>query len=227
MLLGPGPQARHWHQIVSPAQRVTIGKKAQGSGREMAARPFRVKRTLCRRGYFPSLESSPPAGGTSPCHRFRTCPGGPVWDRPLRRGIKPGRRADDIRPYESPRPGILRAHTVRPYEKRAASGRPATFIFPLQNTVLGFLFLLFLQVVQRNPNRFYHKSGKSTVRPLNFLFNGLNHIIGEPDTLCSCRRNTGQPELSHIHHKIKYSNAKAIRMQHKCSAENRLLRVIL
>ena len=63
--LGPGPQARHWHQIVSPEQRVTVGKEAQGSGREMAVRPFRVKRTLCRRSCFPSLESSPPAGGTT------------------------------------------------------------------------------------------------------------------------------------------------------------------
>ena len=57
------------------------------------------KRTLCRRGCFPSLESSPPAGGISPGHRFRTCTSGPVWDRPLRRGIKPERRADIIRPY--------------------------------------------------------------------------------------------------------------------------------
>ena len=50
-------------------------------------------------GYFPSQESSPPAGGISPGHRFRTCTSGPVWDRPLRRGIKPERRADNIRPY--------------------------------------------------------------------------------------------------------------------------------
>ena len=118
------------------------------------------KRTLCRRGCFPSQECSQPAGRTSPYHRFRTfpmgrsgtgpyggsgnrrdgrmisaptnhrgpapggrtrcdpmkagkssqrrkrpptavpdIPGGPAWDRPPRWGIKPGRRADDIRPY--------------------------------------------------------------------------------------------------------------------------------
>ena len=30
---------------------------------------------------------------------FPDIPGGPVWDRPLRREIKPGWRADNIRPY--------------------------------------------------------------------------------------------------------------------------------
>ena len=34
------------------------------------------KRTLCRRGCFPSLECSPPAGRTSPKYRFRTFPAG-------------------------------------------------------------------------------------------------------------------------------------------------------
>ena len=65
---------------------------------------------------------------------FPDISGGPVWDRPLRGGIKPEERADDIRPYgrvenrdggrmisaptESPWPGTRRAHTVRPYESR-------------------------------------------------------------------------------------------------------------
>ena len=64
---------------------------------------------------------------------FPNIPGGPVWDWPLRRGIKPEERADDIRPYgrvenrdggrmisaptESPWPGIRRAHNMRPYGK--------------------------------------------------------------------------------------------------------------
>ena len=64
---------------------------------------------------------------------FPDISGGPVWDRPLRGGIKPVERADDIRPYgrvenrdggrmisaptESPWPGTLRAHAVRPYGK--------------------------------------------------------------------------------------------------------------
>ena len=48
---------------------------------------------------------------------FPNIPGGPIWDRPLRRGIKPEERADDIRPYESPWPGTRRAHAVRPYGK--------------------------------------------------------------------------------------------------------------
>ena len=55
---------------------------------------------------------------------FPNIPGGPIWDRPLRRGIKPEERADDIRPYESPWPGTRRAHNVRPYESRETEPVP-------------------------------------------------------------------------------------------------------
>ncbi len=56
------------------------------------------KRTLCRRGCFPSLECSPPAGRTSPKYRFRTFPAGRLGTGPCE-GDKPEGRADDIRPY--------------------------------------------------------------------------------------------------------------------------------
>ena len=55
-----------------------VGKEEQGSGvRDTQTRVSRTKRTLRRRGYFPSLESSPPAGGISPKtkQRFRRCGG--------------------------------------------------------------------------------------------------------------------------------------------------------
>ena len=49
-----------------------VGKEEQGSGvRDTQTWVSRTKRTLRRRGYFPSLESSPPAGGTSPKRRNR------------------------------------------------------------------------------------------------------------------------------------------------------------
>ena len=44
-----------------------VGKEEQGSGvRDAQTWVSRTKRTLRRRGYFPFLESSPPAGGISP-----------------------------------------------------------------------------------------------------------------------------------------------------------------
>ena len=55
-----------------------VGKEEQGSGvRDTQTWVSRTKRTLRRRGYFPSLESSPPAGGISPKtkQRFRRCGG--------------------------------------------------------------------------------------------------------------------------------------------------------
>ena len=73
-LLGPGPQARYWPPTMNPAERFMVGKEEQGSGvRDTQTWVSRTKRTLRRRGYFPSLESSPPAGGTSPKtkQRFR------------------------------------------------------------------------------------------------------------------------------------------------------------
>ena len=49
-----------------------VGKEEQGSGvRDTQTWVSRTERTLRRRGYFPSLESSPPAGGTSPKKRNR------------------------------------------------------------------------------------------------------------------------------------------------------------
>ena len=49
-----------------------VGKEEQGSGvRDTQTWMSRTKRTLRRRGYFPSLESSPPAGGISPKKRNR------------------------------------------------------------------------------------------------------------------------------------------------------------
>ena len=49
-----------------------VGKEEQGSGvRDAQTWVSRTKRTLRRRGYFPSLESSPPAGGISPKKRNR------------------------------------------------------------------------------------------------------------------------------------------------------------
>ena len=77
-LLGPGPQARYWPPTMNPAERFMVGKEEQGSGvRDTQTRVSRTKRTLRRRGYFPSLESSPPAGGISPKtkQRFRRCGG--------------------------------------------------------------------------------------------------------------------------------------------------------
>ena len=71
-LLGPGPQARYWPPTMNPAERFMVGKEEQGSGvRDTQTRVSRTKRTLRRRGYFPSLESSPPAGGISPKKRNR------------------------------------------------------------------------------------------------------------------------------------------------------------
>mgnify|MGYP005801271215 CR=1 FL=1 len=65
-LLGPGPQARYWPPTMNPAERFMVGKEEQGSGvRDTQTWVSRTKRTLRRRGYFPPLESSPPAGGTS------------------------------------------------------------------------------------------------------------------------------------------------------------------
>ena len=65
---------------------------------------------------------------------FPDISGGPVWDRPLRGGIKPEERADDIRPYgitvarhpagarcaplRKDRKPRRRAHNVRPCESR-------------------------------------------------------------------------------------------------------------
>ena len=60
------------------------------------------------------------------------------------------------------------------------------------------LFFFFLQIFQRNPDRFYHKRGKSTIFPLYFFFHRLNDIIGKAYALCRCRRYTWQPEFSHI-----------------------------
>ena len=49
-----------------------VGKEEQGSGvRDTQTWVSRTERTLRRRGYFPSLESSPPAGGISPKKRNR------------------------------------------------------------------------------------------------------------------------------------------------------------
>ena len=71
-LLGPGPQARYWPPTMNPAERFMVGKEEQGSGvRDTQTWVSRTKRTLRRRGYFPSLESSPPAGGISPKKRNR------------------------------------------------------------------------------------------------------------------------------------------------------------
>ena len=71
-LLGPGPQARYWCPTMNPAERFMVGKEEQGSGvRDAQTWVSRTKRTLRRRGYFPSLESSPPAGGISPKKRNR------------------------------------------------------------------------------------------------------------------------------------------------------------
>ena len=71
-LLGPGPQARYWPPTMNPAERFMVGKEEQGSGvRDAQTWVSRTKRTLRRRGYFPSLESSPPAGGISPKKRNR------------------------------------------------------------------------------------------------------------------------------------------------------------
>ena len=65
-LLGPGPQARYWPPTMNPAERFMVGKEEQGSGvRDAQTWVSRTKRTLRRRGYFPPLESSPPAVGTS------------------------------------------------------------------------------------------------------------------------------------------------------------------
>ena len=71
---------------------------------------------------------------------FPNIPGGPVWDRPLRRGIKPEERADDIRPYgitvarhpagarcaplRKDRKPRRRAHNVRPCESRETEPVP-------------------------------------------------------------------------------------------------------
>ena len=77
-LLGPGPQARYWPPTMNPAERFMVGKEEQGSGvRDTQTWVSRTERTLRRRGYFPSLESSPPAGGISPKtkQRFRRCGG--------------------------------------------------------------------------------------------------------------------------------------------------------
>ena len=76
--LGPGPQARYWPPTMNPAERFMVGKEEQGSGvRDTQTWVSRTERTLRRRGYFPSLESSPPAGGISPKtkQRFRRCGG--------------------------------------------------------------------------------------------------------------------------------------------------------
>ena len=65
--LGPGPQARYWPPTMNPAERFMVGKEKQESSvRDTQTWVSRTERTLRRRGYFPSLESSPPAGGTSP-----------------------------------------------------------------------------------------------------------------------------------------------------------------
>ena len=71
-LLGPGPQARYWPPTMNPAERFMVGKEEQGGGvRDAQTWVSRTKRTLRRRGYFPSLESSPPAGGISHKKRNR------------------------------------------------------------------------------------------------------------------------------------------------------------
>ena len=77
--LGPGPQARYWPPTMNPAERFMVGKEEQGSGvGDTQTWVSRTKRTLRRRGYFPSLESSPPAGGTSPKTKQRFRPAGRV-----------------------------------------------------------------------------------------------------------------------------------------------------
>ena len=54
-----------------------VGKEEQGSGvRDAQTWVSRTKRTLRRRGYFPSLESSPPAGGISPKSKTEISPCG-------------------------------------------------------------------------------------------------------------------------------------------------------
>ena len=76
-LLGPGPQARYWPPTMNPAERFMVGKEEQGSGvRDTQTWVSRTERTLRRRGYFPSLESSPPAGGISPKSKTEISPCG-------------------------------------------------------------------------------------------------------------------------------------------------------
>ena len=54
-----------------------VGKEEQRSGvRDAQTWVSRTKRTLRRRGYFPSLESSPPAGGISPKSKTEISPCG-------------------------------------------------------------------------------------------------------------------------------------------------------
>ena len=54
-----------------------VGKEEQGSGvRDTQTWVSRTERTLRRRGYFPSLESSPPAGGISPKSKTEISPCG-------------------------------------------------------------------------------------------------------------------------------------------------------
>ena len=83
-----GPQRK-------PSEAASFGRGRAAKGTSLAppgkASDLELARTrlvVLRRG-----------GETSPKRRSRIYTGGPVWDRPLRRGIKPGRRADNIRPY--------------------------------------------------------------------------------------------------------------------------------
>ena len=116
--LGPGPQARHWHQIVSPEQRVTVGKEAQGSGREMAARPFRVNGLCADAAAFLPRNVASPQAEYPHATVFRYAPSGRSGTGPY--GGSGNRRDGRMisAPTESPWPGTRRAHTVRPYESR-------------------------------------------------------------------------------------------------------------
>ena len=96
--LGPGPQARYWPPTMNPAERFMVGKEEQGSGvRDTQTWVSRTERTLRRRGYFPSLESSPPAGGISPKSKTEISPCGASFFL-----------SDQKETKESPGVGVLR-----------------------------------------------------------------------------------------------------------------------
>ena len=75
---GSGPAGPLLDPNHEPSGAVHGWEEGAGSGvRDTQTWVSRTKRTLRRRGYFPSLESSPPAGGISPKtkQRFRRCGG--------------------------------------------------------------------------------------------------------------------------------------------------------